>query len=202
MTNPTRFDDIIDSRDIIERLEELEENRKPWAAGWNMPGYLPDSEPGAFAAWADARDYIEAELTRAADDAEDEEEAAEYTLAAARMPDLDEDQEFGATIGRGHWWITRSESEFKLPEEADEYRALKELAEEAAQYSEDWEYGATLVRDSYFETYAQELAEDIGAVNNDATWPNNCIDWERAARELQLDYTAVDFDGVQYWIRS
>ena len=26
-------------------------------------------------------------------------------------------------------------------------------------------------------------------------------DWERATRELQMDYTEVDFDGVTYWIR-
>ena len=68
------------------------------------------------------------------------------------------------------------------------------------QWRGDW-YPITLIRDSYFETYAQELADDIGAINSDATWPNNCIDWERAARELQMDYTSVDYDGVDYWVR-
>ena len=29
-----------------------------------------------------------------------------------------------------------------------------------------------------------------------------CIDWAQAARELRMDYTSVDFDGVTYWIRS
>jgi len=28
-----------------------------------------------------------------------------------------------------------------------------------------------------------------------------CIDWKAAARDLQVDYTEVDFDGVSYWIR-
>lgn len=36
--------------------------------------------------------------------------------------------------------------------------------------------------------FAQNLAEDIGAIDEDAAWPNNCIDWERAARELEGDY--------------
>lgn len=27
------------------------------------------------------------------------------------------------------------------------------------------------------------------------------VDWERAARELQMDYTPVEFDGVTYWVR-
>lgn len=62
-------------------------------------------------------------------------------------------------------------------------------------------YGATLVRDSYFEDYARELAEDCGLIQRDAHWPNDCIDWERAARELQMDYTSVEFDGVEYWVR-
>lgn len=90
-------------------------------------------------------------------------------------------------------------------DEADELRAeldaLKSLADEASGYAADWEYGETLIRDSYFETYAQELADDIGAVDANAPWPMSCIDWEQAARELQQDYTCVSFDGVDYWIR-
>jgi hypothetical protein len=64
----------------------------------------------------------------------------------------------------------------------------------------DW-YPVTLIRDSYFRTYAQELAEDIGAIDSNAQWPAYCIDWERAARELQYDYTSCDIDRVTYWYR-
>lgn len=64
----------------------------------------------------------------------------------------------------------------------------------------DW-YPISLIRDSYFETYAQELADDIGAIDAAANWPNNCIDWERASRELQMDYMSIEFDGVDYWTR-
>jgi hypothetical protein len=78
--------------------------------------------------------------------------------------------------------------------EREELAALEALAA-------DWEYGETLIRDSYFKEYAMELAEDIGAVNSQASWPNNCIDWDQAARELRMDYTSVDFGGVTYWIR-
>ena len=86
-------------------------------------------------------------------------------------------------------------------ENLKELESLKSLAEEG-EGSPDWNYGETLIRDTYFEDYAQELAEDIGAINNDMTWPNTCIDWERAARELQMDYMCIDFDGVDYWIRG
>lgn len=86
------------------------------------------------------------------------------------------------------------------PDESDELAALEKLADEASPYSDDWEYGSPLIRDSYFRDYAEELAEDIGAVNKDATWPNNFIDWESATDALKQDYTSVEFDGVTYWI--
>lgn len=82
-----------------------------------------------------------------------------------------------------------------------ELEALEALAEQGAQYAPDWEYGETLIHDDYFETYARELAEDCGMVQRDAVWPNDCIDWEEAARRLQQDYTAIDFAGETYWIR-
>ncbi len=85
--------------------------------------------------------------------------------------------------------------------ESAELVSLKALADEA-EGSPDWQHGETLIRDSYFESYAQELADDIGAIDRNAHWPLNCIDWTEAARQLQDDYFTVDFDGVTYWIRS
>ena len=87
-------------------------------------------------------------------------------------------------------------------DECAELAALKALADEASGYAADWQHGETLIRDSYFRDYAMELAEDVcsDAIRN-ASWPLTCIDWDQAARELQYDYTAVDFDGVTYWVR-
>ncbi len=87
-------------------------------------------------------------------------------------------------------------------EDSDELAILLELAEEASGYAPDWEYGEALIRDSYFETYARELADDIGAISKDAGWPMAHIDWEAAAEALQQDYTEIDFGGVSYWVRS
>ena len=84
--------------------------------------------------------------------------------------------------------------------ERDELDDLKALAEDGENIG-DWQYGATLIRDSYFVDYARELAEDIGAIDRDAPWPARHIDWEAAADELQTDYTSVEFDGVTYWTR-
>jgi hypothetical protein len=86
-------------------------------------------------------------------------------------------------------------------DEAGDLAALLALAEEAEGYAEGWQYGEALIRDSHFEDYARELADDIGAISGDEAWPLTCIDWEAAAEALQQDYTSVDFDGVTYWIR-
>ena len=137
MTDISNNDDVIDSRDVIARIEELQTERDSFVLG------APD----------------------------------------------------GSETSNPEGWAEEN------PDEAEELAILEALAAEASNYAADWGYGEMLIRDSYFRDYAQELAEDIGAINADAKWPNDCIDWERAARELRMDYTFVDFAGVTYWIR-
>lgn len=38
------------------------------------------------------------------------------------------------------------------------------------------------------EDFAREFAEQIDAIDRNATWPQNHIDWEYAAKELMYDY--------------
>lgn len=83
-----------------------------------------------------------------------------------------------------------------LAEELAEIRA----AEDAG--IPDWPYGAALIREDYFTEYAQELAEDIGAISRDATWPSSYIDWEAAAEALKQDYTTVELAGFTYYARA
>lgn len=91
--------------------------------------------------------------------------------------------------------------EDEITDEQDaERELLRGVAAEAGSYSSDWEWGVTLIRDDYFVTYAQELAHDLG-MRETNEWPNYCIDWDYAARELQMDYISVTFDGVTYWVR-
>jgi hypothetical protein len=64
------------------------------------------------------------------------------------------------------------------------------------------EDGMTLVRESYFVDYAQEFWEDTRDHDIDVpTWPYSHIDWQRAADNLQVDYTSVDLGGVTYYVR-
>lgn len=39
------------------------------------------------------------------------------------------------------------------------------------------------------EDFAQEMADQLGAIDKDLAWPHSCIDWENAARELMYDYS-------------
>ncbi len=84
---------------------------------------------------------------------------------------------------------------------SDRITAIRDLKNEFN--FREWNNGKTFVKDSYFEEFAREEAENIGAFNaRENSWPYNCIDWQRAAEELQYDYTSVEFDGETYWYRS
>lgn len=90
--------------------------------------------------------------------------------------------------------------------EAEEHKGLTKLLDELRGNGgdEEWRgawYPVTLIRDSCFEDYARELAEDIGAIPKDLGWPVGHIDWPAAADALRIDYAEVDFDGVTYWYR-
>ena len=85
-------------------------------------------------------------------------------------------------------------------DDKEELAKLTELKEQIDD-SVEWEDGIILIHDQYFADYARELAEDIGAINSDAKWPATCIDWEQAARELQMDFTNVEVDEHTYWYR-
>lgn len=89
---------------------------------------------------------------------------------------------------------------------AEELAELAELLEELRgaggdhKWEGDW-YPRELIDTDDFEEYAEELADDIGAVPSDAGWPQRCIDWEQAARELSQDYSMVSFRGSDYYYR-
>ena len=162
--------DILDSRDIIERIEELESELSQHIE--NTAEHFDDE---------DIRD----DIYRGKFEPSDIRNMHTLIPLAKResvIESLDD-------------WIEWEASEF------EELEALRKLVSEA-EGSPDWEYGEILIRDSYFKTYAQDLAEDCGLLSDSQTWPGRCIDWWKAAEELQMDYFSVDFAGVEYWIRK
>jgi hypothetical protein len=89
-----------------------------------------------------------------------------------------------------------------LDEYEDEYVSLLAFKGEVDSYTSEWYDGAQIIEDRYFEDYARELAEDIGAIDKNAAWPLSFIDWEAASDALKIDYSEINFDGRSYWIRS
>ena len=145
-------DNFIDSRDIIARIEELQECIASDLENITLPDELKEVV-------LSNTDYLDSLLGLIDDD-------SDMALYASDVKEL---------------------------------ISLLKVAEQGEGYG-DWEHGETLIRDSYFEDYAQELAEDIGYVQRDVYWP--VIDWKATAEALKMDYTPIDFDGVEYWIRA
>lgn len=149
-------DDVIDSRDVISRIEELESERE------DLANVLEEAET----VFNEAKEDDEKNMGTLEDAVDN---------ARGELVDWDDDN-------------------------ADELKALKDLQDEAEGYCPDWNYGATLIRDDYFEDYCQELVQDIGDLPHGI--PNYIvIDWEATADNIKVDYTSVDFDGVTYWVR-
>ena len=130
-------DDVIDVRDIIERVEELESLKDDH-----------ESEPDG-GHWSD-------------------EDAQEIETLTAILEDLK---------GNG----------------GDE------------QWRGDW-YPVTLIRDSYFTDYIEELISDCYEMPeqvNSGQWPYRhiTIDYEAAADEAKADYMEIEIDGTTYLYR-
>jgi hypothetical protein len=67
------------------------------------------------------------------------------------------------------------------------------------QWRGDW-YPVTLICDSYFTDYAREMLHDCGDIPRDI--PHYIeIDWDATARNIRVDYTPTEIDGVTYWYR-
>lgn len=129
----------------------------------------------------------------------------------ARIAELESETE-GAVERGGLWFVpsvldsgeeSPSEEDIDVTDEVEELQKLRKFAEEGMSFP-DWVYGETFIRESYFPQSARDLAEDIIFDYNQQSsiWPFTCIDWERAVRELKMDYSVIEFDGVTYYGRS
>lgn len=119
----------------------------------------------------------------------------------ARVLELrDERDEYNEKMGSPDAWDGVPDGE------PEELAMLEDILSELAGYGGDTEfegdlYPVQLVADSYFQEYTQNLAEECGMVDTDARWPMTCIDWEQAARELQMDYSYIQIHDSSYWYR-
>lgn len=101
---------------------------------------------------------------------------------------------------------TAADENATMQDAAIEFHAIQSFLSDVKGYGgdEQWRgdwYPIGFIADSYFEQYAEELAEGIGAINREAQWPSNFINWEAAAEALQDDYSSVTINGSDYWYR-
>jgi hypothetical protein len=102
------FKIYLDLSDYIEKHDGQCESCKPkFVAGWNMPGYMPDSEPMEFDSATDALDYIKGEMRQDAEDNAPESELDEL-LGQIDTFKADKNGEFGAGFLAYHYFISRA----------------------------------------------------------------------------------------------
>ena len=69
--------------------------------------------------------------------------------------------------------------------------------------SSEWEYGLQLIEEDDFQDYCEELVNDIGDLPKELpSYIANNIDWEGVAEDLSVDYSEVEFRGINYLFRA
>jgi DNA repair ATPase RecN len=181
MNTISNTDNTIDSRDIVARLEELQEEQTTYA----------DDVEEKHQALKDVESTIEA--SQDTDDASYIQDGEERASMAERLQEeLESAQEEyeDATQALKEW----------DEENKEELSSLEALNDQGSGYG-DWEHGETLIHESYFTDYCQELVSDIGDMPREI--PDYIvIDWEATAENLKADYTELDFDGETYYMRA
>lgn len=92
-----------------------------------------------------------------------------------------------------NWKELRKEAEEELAE-------LEELLDEIKGYGNNCIRGVSypdqLVRSDYWPKFVKLWAADNNVLDEDKSWPYNCIDWDEAAEELE--YSTASFGDEEY----
>jgi len=82
-------------------------------------------------------------------------------------------------------------------DDKEELEELRGLRDEIS----DWEDGNTLIAESYWVDYVEEMLKDCGDLPQ-CIPPYIVIDWEETAENIAVDYNVVDYQGETYYVRS
>jgi DNA repair exonuclease SbcCD ATPase subunit len=181
------MEDVIDTRDLQERIEELEE----------FQTYVEDIKE-ELAEHKDELAQFEKELEELRVEESDE------NLSEREREVVDEKIErVGANIEILTEDIESLEDDLESAEvdfgeqEQTELADLNSLKEEIP----EWHSGNQLIHESHFTDYAQQLCEDIGDVPKDL--PHYIVlDWEATAENIKADYSECTHDGETYLYRN
>jgi hypothetical protein len=99
--------------------------------------------------------------------------------------------------------INDIDEQYTADEQADAQEELDEIENFEIELGMDLtiasQNGVYFIAEHDFTQYAEELANDIGAIGvNSYEWPINHIDWDSAAEELKMDYSEVEWQGTTY----
>jgi antirestriction protein len=86
-------------------------------------------------------------------------------------------------------------------EDVDDLTALEALAEEFSDFRAAAENEPTLVDEYYWQRYAEDYFGDVYG-HEVPEFMQGYIDYERFARDLRMDYTAVELGGRTYYTRA
>ena len=174
MVDDLRGDEYIDSRDVIERMEELEAE-------------IESAESDVELA-EEERDDAQTNL-----DAMDGEGEGLGLARVTLNEAIDEVQRAQAHL-----------EECQASEELAALKELASEAEGYGDWSHGEQLVREDKFEEYAEELASDVASPlyVASYNGDAPWPLNHIDWEAAADELKIDYMTVTFAGNYYLMRA
>lgn len=168
---------IIDTRDLQERIEELESQ-------------LEDVEEEIDELNEQLED-IRNEISNLEFDSSDpdleEEEVKDIKIQILKLKINEEelDDEID-TLYRERWEVI-----------VDELGELSDLRSEIP----EWYDGNALILESYWIDYVQDLLEDCGDLPRDIPW-YIVIDWEATAENIAVDYSTCEYQGNTYYYRN
>lgn len=84
-----------------------------------------------------------------------------------------------------------------------ELEEIEQIDEVENEVGREFGYGCSLIDESDFEEYCEELVKDIGDLPNDLpSYIENNIDWSGVADDLKQDYSELDYQGTTYLFRA
>jgi len=87
-------------------------------------------------------------------------------------------------------------------DEIEECGAIIFFCDELSDYCSDFEWGASIIHEEYFEDYCRKLIIDIGDLPKGIpSYIEDNIDWSGVADDLKVDYSEAEYDGDTYYFR-
>lgn len=175
MSNVDNTEDFIDTRDLIARIDEIQ-----------------DEQDSLVEEYTDAKEEAENAAEEEGRDWEPTERLCDAINALSRFWDITPEE-----VDDSVQALDNPADDFNGDEELT---SLKKFAEQIEGYADDYYHGETLIRESYFTEYTEELVKDCYGLPSDLpSWI--VIDWDATAENIKVDYNEADFDGVTYYFR-